>query len=68
MFTLNDRIYPIKCTYIRIEGILWLRRILQQVTVRQYGKEKNRAPLILMVIQCFQRTWDKRFPQNLTQS
>ena len=31
---LSDRTYPIECTYIRIEGILWPRHILQAVTVR----------------------------------
>ena len=33
-FTLSDRIYPIECTYIRIEDILWPIRILQAVKVR----------------------------------
>ena len=33
-FTLNDRIYPIECTYIRIKGIPWRRQILRVVKVR----------------------------------
>ena len=33
-FNLSDRIYPIKCIYIRIEDILWPRKILRAVKVR----------------------------------
>ena len=33
-FTLGDRIYPIECTYIKIEDILWPRQILRAVKVR----------------------------------
>ena len=38
---LSDIIYPIECTYIRIEDILWLRQILQAVKVWAiwWGKE-----------------------------
>ena len=44
-FTLSDRIYPMECTYITIDGILWPRQILRAVKVRQCDKEKIRAPL-----------------------
>ena len=33
-FTLSDRIYPIECTYIRIEDIIWSRKIVWAVKVR----------------------------------
>ena len=33
-FNLSDRIYHIKCIYIRIEDILWPRKILRAVKVR----------------------------------
>ena len=33
-FALSDRLYPIQCTYFRIEGILWPRQILRAVKVR----------------------------------
>ena len=40
-FTLSDWIYPIECTYIRIEDLLWPRQILRAVKVRAiwWGKE-----------------------------
>ena len=40
-FTLSDRIYPIECTYIKIECILWPRQILRAVKARAkwQGKE-----------------------------
>ena len=37
-FTLSDRIYPIECTYNRIEDILWSRQILRLVKLWA-GKE-----------------------------
>ena len=43
--TLSDRIYPIECTYVRVEGIILTRQILRVVKFGQYDKEKNRAPL-----------------------
>ena len=46
-FTLSDRIYPIECTNIGIEGILCPRQILRQSKFGQYDKEKNRAHLNL---------------------
>ena len=33
-FTLSDRIYPIECTYIEIDDILWPRQILRAVKAR----------------------------------
>ena len=40
-FTLSDRIYPIECTYMRIEDLLRPRQILRAVKVRAIllGKE-----------------------------
>ena len=43
--TLSDRIFPIECTYVRIESLLWLKQILLVVKVRAIWKGKNRAPL-----------------------
>ena len=45
-FTLNDRIYPIECTFIRIKGIKCdPDNFCGRPKFRQYDKEKNRAPL-----------------------
>ena len=41
-FTLSDRIYPIECTYIKIEDILLPRQIRRAVKVDEV---KNHAPL-----------------------
>ena len=40
-FTLIDRIYPIECTYVRIEGLLWPKQILWAVKVRQMIRKRT---------------------------
>ena len=32
-YKISDRIYPIECTYIRIEGLMWSREILRAVNM-----------------------------------
>ena len=45
-FTLSDRIYPIKWTYIRIADILWHRQNLRAVKVRAIWWGKGRCSFI----------------------
>ena len=49
--TLSDIIYPIECTYIRIEDILWPRQILRAVKVRAiwWGKEPCSLSILLIL-------------------
>ena len=45
--TPSDRIYPIKCTYIRIEDILWQNKFYRRPKFGQYDEVKNRAPIYI---------------------
>ena len=42
-FTPSDRIYPIECTCIRIEDILWPDKFYERSKFGQYDEVKNRA-------------------------
>ena len=42
--SLSDRIYPTECTYIRIEGILWLKTNFTGRQIPGIMIRENRAP------------------------
>ena len=44
-FNLSDRIYPLQCTYIRIEDIPWPKQILRAVKVRAIWWDKEPCSL-----------------------
>ena len=49
-FTLNDSIYPIECTHIIIEGILWPRQILRvHWAVNCFSGQPMCSPLFIFV-------------------
>ena len=55
-FTPSDRIYPIECTCIRIEDILWPRQILRAVKVRaiRWGKEPCSFGQMTQALNCIE--------------
>ena len=67
-FTLSDRIYPIECTYMKIEDLLRPRQILRAVKVRAIWLGKEPCSLLRKLVSLILLESKKKTKKKQTKS